>query len=161
MDHLDTVRNFEGKALVTGTIVAPVRGWGVADQTSFSGSYDAFGDAPVSCPTHLLCLSLYFLGKGRLSQHGFWGQRVTVAPSVKSDIRGWIRPCSDGGEDSSVARLRHLSCIGTIPAVPRIHTAANVNPLRATLHLQGIPHNNDLITTKVGLPSRKSFVETR
>jgi len=46
-----------------------------------------------------------FWGRGNtlLPQHGFWEQRITVAPFAKSGIRGWIRSRSDGGEESSVA----------------------------------------------------------
>src|SRR5712671_3500841 len=56
----------------------------------------------------------------------------------------------------SLVIIVSITCLVSALFLPSHESTANVNPFRTTLHRQGIPHNN-LITTKVGSPSRKSF----
>jgi len=135
--------------LVTGAIVAPIRGWGVADQTSFSGSYDAFGDAPVSCPTHLLCLSLYSLGKGQCASLtarvlGATGYRRAFHKErhsrVDTTLQRWRRGQQRGASPSLVL-YRHHSCRPTNPYCSKRQPApGNTSPARNPSRQR--PHNH-------------------
>ncbi|KAH9958112.1 hypothetical protein BC827DRAFT_1221141 [Russula dissimulans] len=50
-----------------------------------------------------------------------------------------------------------ITCLALPLFLPSHESVANVNPLRETLHWQGIPLDDNCITTKVSSPSSKSF----